>query len=210
LRSAAPLRAAVARFLDARYVLWSLLGVPAAFMLYGYRQGTVFYGEVLHASGELAAQLLILTLAITPLRLTFPDARWVRWLAARRRYLGVAVFGYSALHAAVYVYRQPDFARVLDDALGASMWTGWLALLVISALAATSNDLSVRLLRSGWKRLHRGVHAAAVLTFAHWVLSAFDPIPGYIHLGVLAVIEGYRVWRVQLNRRAGVGAGSSP
>ncbi|MDT8399346.1 MAG: hypothetical protein RQ899_12090 [Pseudomonadales bacterium] len=35
-----------------------------------------------------------------------------------------------------------------------------------------------------------------MLTFAHWVLTAFDPVPGFIHLGVLAALEAFRLWHV--------------
>ena len=39
---------------------------------------------------------------------------------------------------------------------------------------------------------------AAVLTFAHWALAAFDPTTAYIHIGILAAIESVRV---RLQRR---------
>lgn len=186
------------RLLHSVYLLWAVLALPAAFMVQGYLRGTIFYGELLHSTGELAARLLIVAMAVTPLNLMFGGARWTRWLVRRRRYFGVAAFGYSLLHAAVYVERQGELAPIVDDALEVAMWTGWLALLVMLALAGTSNDLSVRLLRRRWKWLHRTVYFAAALTFAHWILSAFDPVPGVIHLGVLAALEGYRVWRTRL------------
>ena len=75
------------------------------------------------------------------------------------------------------------------------MWTGWLALVVMLVLAATSNDASVRRLGRRWPLLHRTVYAAAALSFVHWILSAFDPVPGYIHLGVLAGLEAIRLLR---------------
>jgi sulfoxide reductase heme-binding subunit YedZ len=187
----------VARWLNAPCTFWLLLALPAAITVYGYARGSIFYGEVLHSTGELGARLLIATLAVTPLGLAFPRAAWTRWLKARRRYLGVAAFGYSLMHAAVYLERQGDVERIAADALATGMWTGWLALLVMLVLAATSNDASVRKLRGRWKWLHRGVYAAAALTFAHWILTAFDPIPGWIHLGVLVALEGYRVWRTR-------------
>ena len=77
------------------------------------------------------------------------------------------------------------------------MATGWVAFLIMLALAATSNDRSVRLLRRRWKWLHRAVYLVAVLAFAHWILTAFDPWPGVWHLGVLAVLEGIRLWLVR-------------
>src|SRR5262245_14741735 len=151
-------------------LLWALLALPGAFMTYRYVQGTTFYGEYLHATGELGARLLMLTMAVTPLRLMFRDAGWTRWLARRRRYLGVAAFGYALLHATAYVQRQ-SFTTIVEDAAEFALATGWVALLVMLALAATSNDAAVRLLGRRWKWLHRAVYAAAVLTFAHWILT---------------------------------------
>ena len=92
---------------------------------------------------------------------------------------------------------------IVEDAAELALATGWVALVVMLTLAATSNDASVRLLGRRWKWVHRAVYAAAVLTFAHWILTAFDPLPGVAHLAVLAAIEAIRVWKtVRLNREA--------
>lgn len=183
--------------INSRWLFWLVLALPGAFMVWGLWQETIFYGEFIHASGEMGARLLILTMAVTPFCLMFPRAAWPRWLLQRRRYLGVASFAYTLLHAVVYVGRQADLAAILDDALATAMWTGWLAFAIMLALAVTSNDRSVRALRKAWKTLHRWVYLAALLTFLHWVLSAFDPVPGAIHFGVLAVLESYRVWKTR-------------
>jgi sulfoxide reductase heme-binding subunit YedZ len=188
------------RILDAAWPLWALLALPGAYLTYRYAQGAVFYGEYLHSTGELAARLLIATLAVTPLKLLFPAAAWTQWLARRRRYLGVAAFGYAALHAIAYVQRRPDLAAIAADAADFAFSTGWLALLVMLALAATSNDAAVRRLRRGWKRLHRAVYAAVVLTFAHWILSAFDPVPAFVHLAILVLLEAIRLWKTHVPR----------
>ena len=185
------------RSLNSRYFLWLLLAAPALYMLIAYARGDMIYGEVVHTSGETGARLLILTLAVTPLRLMFPAGQWTAWLLRRRRYLGVAAFGYALLHALVYVQRHPAFATLLADAMEAAMWTGWLALLIMLPLAITSHDWWLRQLRRGWKRLHRWVYAAAVLTALHWVLSAFNPVPGAIHFAVLLALEIYRVWKTR-------------
>jgi methionine sulfoxide reductase heme-binding subunit len=187
------------RYLNAPVVFWLLLSIPAAWWLYAYWQDTIFYGELLHGSGDLAAQLLIVTLAVTPLGLIFPRAAWVRWLKSRRRYLGVATFGYSLLHTAVYVQRRPDLAYIIEQAREIAMLTGWLALLILLVLASTSNNFSVRLLGHGWKGLHRIVYLAAVLTFSHWILTAFDPVPGIIHMSVLALLEAIRLVMTRFN-----------
>jgi sulfoxide reductase heme-binding subunit YedZ len=183
------------RLFNSPYLLWLVLAVPGAWWLQGYWRETLFYGEFVHASGVLSARLLIVTLALTPLARLFPRSLPLHWLRRRRRYLGVAAFAYALLHAAVYLERQQSFDRILEDAMAAAMWTGWVALVVLLALAATSNDASVRRLGGRWPLLHRAVYVAAVLSFAHWILSAFDPVPGYIHLGILAGLEAIRLYR---------------
>jgi sulfoxide reductase heme-binding subunit YedZ len=184
------------RILDSRLLLWLLLTLPGAVTLIRYLNGQTFYGEVVHFTGELATQLLIVTLAATPSRLMFPKARWTAWLMQRRRYVGVATFGYAALHTAVYLAQQ-GAADALAEAAQPGLLTGWLAFAIFVPLAVTSNDWCVRRLRRAWKRLHRFVYAAAVLTFAHWLLVAFDIVPALLHLAVLGALEGYRVVKMR-------------
>jgi sulfoxide reductase heme-binding subunit YedZ len=186
--------------LTRRYLVWGLLAAPGAWLLAAWAAGATFYGEVVHGSGVLAARLLIVTLAITPVTRLLPRSPLVRWLRVQRRYLGVATFAYAALHAAVYLARQPDLAAVLDDAREVWMWTGWLALIVMLPLAATSHDAAVRWLRSRWRWLHRAVYPVAVLTFLHWILSAFDPGPAWIHAGLLVALESLRFWHARGGR----------
>ncbi len=187
------------RLVDSHYFLWLLLVLPGAVILIGYINGEAFYGEVVHFTGEFSARLLIVAMAITPLRLMFPGRPWVGWLIQRRRYFGVAAFGYAALHTGVYMARTGVLAEVLADAAEPGILTGWLALVIFIPLAITSNEWSVRRLRRWWKRIHRWVYAAALLTFAHWLLVAFDFVPGLIHLLVLGALEGYRVWKTRLS-----------
>lgn len=185
------------RVLTSPYLLWAVLVLPAIFMVNGYWRETLVYGELVHASGETAARLLIVTMAATPLCLMFPGARLPRWLLLNRRYLGVASFAYALLHTVTYLERKGDLAAIIDEALEIGMATGWVAMVLMLLLAVTSNDTSVRLLRKAWKSLHRWVYPAAVLTYLHWVLSAFDPMGAWIHFGVLALLEGYRIWKVR-------------
>lgn len=187
-----PANGPLVRLLNASWFVWLLLAVPGAVLTYRYARGATFYGEYLHATGELGVRLLIATLAVTPLKLMFPKAGWVRWLARRRRYLGVAAFGYSLLHAVAYLERQA-LPAIAQDAAELALMTGWIALLVMLVLAATSNDAAVRRLRANWKWLHRTVYLAAALTFGHWILTAFDPTAAYVHLGILVALEALRL-----------------
>ena len=189
------------RLIDSPCLLWLLLALPGAVIIVRYATGATFYGEVVLATGQLSAQLLIATLAVTPLALMFPGRPWVRWLLRRRRHLGVAAFGYAALHTVVYLLRKGAFGLILAEGAEPGLLTGWIALAIFVPLAITSNDASVRRLRQLWKRLHRWVYAAALLTFAHWVITAYDPFAGLIHLAVLAALEGFRLWKTILGGR---------
>jgi sulfoxide reductase heme-binding subunit YedZ len=114
--------------LNHRLFIWALLAVPMVVMTIAYRQDHMFYGEVLHESGVLSARLLMLTLAITPLRMLFPRARWPAWFLQRRRWFGVASFAYALQHTVVYLDKKADWSVVLADGVLPEMWTGWLAL----------------------------------------------------------------------------------
>ena len=181
------------RLLNSHPLLWALLAVPGIWMLARWASGAATYGEVVSDSGVWAAQLLILTMAVTPVRLLFRRGRWLVWLMRRRRDLGVATFAYACAHTAVYVIRKSDSHVIIQEATEPWLLVGWIALAILLALAATSNDASVRIMRRVWKRLHRLVYAGAILVFVHWALSAFDPLMAYTHLGVLAVLEAVRI-----------------
>ena len=175
--------------------LWLVLYGALLAQSYRYQGGIIFYGEYLHWTGMQATYLLFAALAITPVRRLFPKARWARWLLLRRRDIGVAVCAYSGAHAIAYLLRQPDLAEIVTDALTAGMLTGWLALIIILPLTITSNDFSMRKLGKRWKTLHQLVYAGAMLTLAHWILTAFDPTTAYVYLAVLLVLLGSRVAR---------------
>lgn len=190
-----------------KLLLWVLLAAPLLVLTtnYLFEQtflfGEVYYGGYVHDTGRWSAWLLLLALAATPLRLTFPRSRPAQWLVAQRRSIGVASFVYAVAHLIAYLMRQ-DWERIAEDFVQTGFWTGWMAFAIFAVLAATSNDLSVRLLRRGWKNLHRLVHLAAILVFAHWTLTAFDPFIAYCHIAALGLLETYRLLLVYWPRRA--------
>jgi len=171
-----------------KILVWAVLFIPLLVWCWQYIAGDLYYGEFIHITGDWSARLLILTLAVTPLRNLFPKQRWTAWLIRQRRYFGVAVFAYVVPHLIAYLVKLADAARILSEGLEPGMLTGWIATLIFTALAFTSNNTSVRKLGKRWKVLHRFVYAAAVLTFLHWILLAFDPLQAYVHAGVLVVI----------------------
>lgn len=171
-----------------RAIVWIALLIPLLPQLQGYLSGTAFYGETLHRTGEVSVWLLLLVLAITPVRRLFPKAAWSAWLIRARRDLGIGTFVYALAHTVIYLQRKADLARILREATEPGILVGWLALLGMLLLAITSNDRSVRWLGVRWKGLHRLVYGVALLSVLHWLLTAFDPAVGYLHLGLLGVL----------------------
>ena len=183
--------------LGGRAVFWGLLYLPLVVYLYWYVTEITFYGEVLHWTGVQATRLLMLALAVTPLRRLFRKSGWTQWLAKRRRDIGVATFFYATAHTLIYLQRQEGVASIVAEGVEVPILVGWVAFFIFLVLAITSNDFSVKKLANRWNLLHRSVYVGAALTFAHWVLTAFDPTVGYIHLGLVIVLLAIRFNRMR-------------
>ena len=180
--------------------MWLILALPALWIGWRWAMTPDAYGfgHAIKDSGDWAAWLLLAALAVTPARLVLGTRPFTRWLLLRRRDLGVASFAYAAVHTVTYMVDKASLPVILEQAGGADLLTGWLALALFVPLAVTSNDVSVRALRRSWKTLHRLVYPAAVLVFLHWALTAFDPFVAYVHIAILAALETTRIamqWR---------------
>ena len=182
-------------FPASRALLWLVLALPGLWILYhrAAAPDVYGYGHAIGDSGDWAAWLLMLTLAVTPVRLLFRRHGWTTWLMRRRRDFGLASFVYAAGHTAIYLADKASPDAILADLDLPDILVGWLALALFVPLAATSSDIATRALGRSWKRLHRLVYPAAILTFLHWVLAAFDPTTAYIHIAILAAIELVRI-----------------
>jgi len=179
--------------LASRPLFWLLLALPGLWFGWQWVSGAQTYGQIVSDTGIIATQLLLVTLAVTPLRRLFRKSRVLLWAVRRRRELGVATFGYAAGHLVVYVVRKLDPGLMLAEAAETWLLSGWLSLILLAALALTSNDASVRRLRRWWKRLHRLVYPATALVFVHWLLSAFDPTSAYLYLAAIIALEAVRL-----------------
>lgn len=189
------------RFFKSRYFVWAILGAPLVVMSVNYADGRLFYGEVVHLSGELSIRLLILTMAVTPLSLMFPGRSLSKWLIKNRRYFGVSSFGYALFHTAIYANKVSALPDILTEALLPEYLFGWLAVIILTALALTSNDYSLLRLKGLWKKIHRLVYVAAFFGFLHFIIVAFNRGPALMHLVILAVFEVYRVWKLSSHKQ---------
>lgn len=145
-----------------------------------------------HFTGNWALYLLLISLAITPVRRLSPT---LAWLVRFRRMLGLFAFFYATLHLAIYVFlfsgfdlpgamislQHHDFAAIRQQ--WAAVWptiaddlkkrvfiqVGLLSYAILLALAVTSPQRVMRALGGKpWQTLHRMVYIAAVLSVIHY------------------------------------------
>lgn len=151
------------------------------------------------ALGLWALRFLILTLMVTPLR----ELAGVNLLRFRRA-LGLLVFWYVAMHFAVYLLLDRGLywdAIVGDIAKRPFITFGFVALVLLVPLAATSNRLSIRRLGRRWKALHRLVYAVAVLAGIHFLMSTkVLEVDQIVHVGLLALLLLFRPLRALVPR----------
>jgi sulfoxide reductase heme-binding subunit YedZ len=184
----------------AKPVLGLLLACPACWLLWAAfhdQLGPNPAEALIRQSGDWALRALCVALAVTPLRVITGQVLLMRF----RRMLGVNVFVYAALHMLSYAWLDmglelADIAR--DIAKRPFILVGFLALVILSALAATSFNKAVRWLGAPrWQALHRCVYAVAALAVLHfyWMRAGKnDQTEVWIYAAILATLLGWRVW----------------
>jgi sulfoxide reductase heme-binding subunit YedZ len=139
---------------------------------------------ITHQTGDWALRLLLITLAISPLRQWFGLVALMRF----RRMLGLTVFFYVSCHFMIWLVADHsfNFADMFEDVIDRPYITlGFSALLLLIPLAVTSNQAMVRRLGKGWKKLHKLTYLIAILAMLHfiWQVKA-----DYLEAGIYAVI----------------------
>ena len=112
--------------------------------------------------GEWGLRLLLVTLAITPLRRLIGKP----WPLLFRRLLGLWAFAYLALHFVTYFFldRSLELALIIEDILKRPYITlGMTAFMLMIPLAITSTAGWQRRLGGRWLQLHRRIYPIAVL-----------------------------------------------
>jgi len=138
--------------------------------------------------GEIALQLVIAGLCITPLR-RFASINLIRF----RRTLGVLAFTYLCVHLVIWVLLDMSLRwdQMWADILKRPYITiGMAAFVMAVPLALTSNNLSIRKLGPlARRRLHKLTYAIAVLGAVHFVMvqKVWETEP-LIYLVVIAVL----------------------
>lgn len=186
-------------------VTFVLLLIPAALITqasFADALGANPIEAVRRATGEWTLTLLLITLALTPLR----RLSGLHWLLRLRRMLGLFSFAYACLHLASYVWldHRFDWAAIARDILDRPfIIVGFAAFVLMLPLAVTSSHLAIR--RMGgrrWQALHRSIYAIAILAVAHyWCLVKAEVLMPLVYTLVLAALLGARAWWRELERR---------
>ena len=198
-----------------RWIPWAKVAVhalclgPLAWLAYDIARadlGPDPVAQITHRTGIWALRLLLVTLAVTPLRRLLGVPALVRF----RRMLGLWAFAYATLHLSTYVVLdlRGYWAQILDDIVKRPFITvGFLAWLLLVPLAATSTQAMIRRLGRRWQHLHRAVYAIGVLACLHFVwvvksgknIARLEPV---VYFAILAVLLLARVgWRRVFSRR---------
>lgn len=143
--------------------------------------------------------LLILSLAITPLRRVWSK---LSWLIQFRRLLGLFAFFYGTVHLLTYValYAGFDVNTMLADVAKRRFITvGVAAWLLLVPLAATSTTWAIRKLGGKrWNQLHKLVYLAAACGIVHywWQVKpgVLSPLRLTIVLSVLLLARPALAW----------------
>ena len=187
-----------------------LLSVPAGWLGYAVASEFSEPGSVLGADpgeavvlhlGEWTLRVLLLTLAVSPLRRRLG---WT-WLVRLRRSIGLWAFAYLCLHLTAYLglLAEFDWRLVVEDFTERSYITaGMLALLLLIPLAITSTRGWQRRLGRGWQRLHRLIYLAMGLGLVHLTWLTKD---GYgevvLYGGLFGVLMLERIYHEREKRR---------
>ncbi|KAF1717984.1 protein-methionine-sulfoxide reductase heme-binding subunit MsrQ [Pseudoxanthomonas yeongjuensis] len=151
--------------------------------------------EVEHRLGLWALRLLMIALAITPLRQLTGQPMLIRF----RRMLGLYAFFYACLHFAAYLgldlrgYWTQIFADIVKRPYITVGFSAWLLLV---PLAITSTKGWIKRLGRNWGRLHKLVYAVGVLAVLHfWWLVKSDTREPLLYASILVALLGWRLWK---------------
>ncbi len=176
------------------FVLCLLPLVWLSWRWYRHDLGVNQIETVARFTGRWTLRLLLVTLAITPLRRLPGLNNVIRF----RRMLGLFTFFYGCLHGLHYfaLDAQWNWTVIREDLTFRRFFiAGFVALVLMAPLAATSFNAAIRWMGGKrWQALHRLVYLSAMIGLVHyvWQFKAITPTPIVYGL-ILALLLLYRV-----------------
>ncbi len=197
------------KLLRSKAVIWTLLVLPGLWPFWPLlvtrnpTTGADPLKFLLHHFGFVACVLLAVVLALTPLRVLWPQSKPALALNRHRRLVGVASFAYALLHLVAHVLHEggTDPARVaaiFGTALGKPFQlVGLITFTILLVLTLTSPHAALRRLGGRrWKNLHRLAYLAAALAAYHQIYARkLFPVQVLWIFVPLALLEAARIIR---------------
>lgn len=157
--------------------------------------------EIMDRFGNWSLRFILLTLAVTPLRRV---TGW-NWLARFRRMLGLFTFFYVLMHFSTWLILDQGILlpAILEDLAKRPFITiGFAALVLLTALAATSTNAARRRMGRRWQTLHNAVYVIGILGVWHyWWQVKKDISEPLAYAAILAALLAVRLyWRSKRNR----------
>ena len=149
-------------------------------------------------TGIWALRLLVITLAITPLRRLTGWNRIIQY----RRMLGLFAFFYVCLHFAIYIGVDQFFAfkLIAKDVVKRPFITmGFTAFVLMVPLAITSTKGWIRRLGRRWQLLHRLIYISGICAAIHylWKVKVMIGSPVYYAFAI-GLLLGFRIaWQLK-------------
>lgn len=187
-------------------VIFVLCLIPISILVFDIFTGNVSADpveDITEVTGEWGLRLLLITLAITPLR----NLTGINQLVLVRRMLGVFSFFYILLHFLTWlvIVNFFDIRQIIEDIIERYyILFGSAAFIMMTLLAATSTNRMVRWVGGRrWAKLHKLVYLIGILGVLHFYLSVKADITEPVIYGViLAILLGFRVWKKYSPRTA--------
>ena len=180
------------------FVLALMPGLWLAYRAFDGRLGVNPVEDLLLTTGIWALRLLLVTLAITPIRRLTGWNRVIRF----RRMLGLFSFFYAAVHVTIYLVLDQglEFQFILADVAKRRFITaGMVAFLLMVPLALTSTRGWIRRLGPRWQRLHRLVYICAIAASLHfiWKVKVVIGAPVYYAAAVALFLAFRFIWTLR-------------
>jgi sulfoxide reductase heme-binding subunit YedZ len=122
---------------------------------------------ITRSTGTWTITFLCMTLAMSPLRWITGFSQWVQL----RKTLGLFTFFYGFLHFTIWYWldHNLNFLAMISDVIKRPFIAmGFIAFVIMSLLAITSNQTAMRLLGGKWKMLHRFIYLISILAVIHY------------------------------------------
>lgn len=180
-------------------IVFIVCAVPAALVVYEILLAPQALGanpieEILDRFGNWALRFMMIALAVTPMRRV---GGW-NWLPRYRRMLGLFAFFYAFMHFLTWYVLDQEMRleAIVEDLLERPFITvGFIAVVILTALAATSTAGIRRRMGRRWQSLHNLVYIAAILGVWHyWWQVKKDITEPLIYAAILSVLLGLRIW----------------